>query len=49
MCIRDSDYIESEFLKEQVDTIKRIGDLLTNARRVGEGLGVFVFDKELKS
>lgn len=42
-------FIETEYLQEQVDAIKSIGDLLTNARRVGEGLGVFVFDKELKS
>uniref|UniRef100_A0A1B6KKR4 Ferritin n=1 Tax=Graphocephala atropunctata TaxID=36148 RepID=A0A1B6KKR4_9HEMI len=44
------DYLESEFLQEQVDSIKSIGDMLTNIRRVGkEGLGIFIFDKELKS
>ncbi|KAL1455033.1 hypothetical protein WDU94_009154 [Cyamophila willieti] len=44
-----ADFLESEFLQEQVDSIKTLADLLTNVRRVGEGLGIFVFDKELKS
>lgn len=44
------DFLETEYLQEQVDAIKSIGDLLTNIRRVGkEGLGIFIFDKELKS
>jgi ferritin heavy chain len=41
------DFIENEYLQEQVDSIKEIGDLLTNCRRVGEGLGIFILDKEL--
>lgn len=41
------DFLESEYLQEQVDAIKEIGDHLTNLRRVGEGLGVYLFDKEL--
>lgn len=41
------DFLESEYLQEQVDAIKEIGDHLTNLRRVGEGLGVYIFDKEL--
>jgi Ferritin-like domain. len=41
------DFLESEYLQEQVDSIKEIADHLTNIRRCGEGLGVFVFDKEL--
>ncbi|WP_191113243.1 ferritin family protein [Acinetobacter pittii] len=43
------DFIENEYLQEQVDSIKSLGDLLTNVRRVKEGLGIFVLDKELKS
>jgi ferritin heavy chain len=39
--------LENEYLQEQVDSIKSIGDLLSNVRRVGEGLGIFVLDKEL--
>lgn len=41
------DFIENEFLQEQVDAIKEIGDHVTNLKRVGEGLGVYMFDKEL--
>ncbi|XP_043289562.1 soma ferritin-like [Venturia canescens] len=41
------DFLESEYLQEQVDAIKEISDHITNLERVGEGLGVFVFDKEL--
>lgn len=41
------DFLESEYLQEQVDAIKELGDHLTNLRRVGEGLGVYIFDKEL--
>lgn len=41
------DFLEAEFLQEQVDAIKEIADHVTNLERVGEGLGVFIFDKEL--
>nr|CAD7463119.1 unnamed protein product [Timema tahoe] len=41
------DFLETEYLQEQVDSIKEIADHLTNIRRVGEGLGIFMFDKEL--
>ncbi|XP_069702498.1 soma ferritin [Periplaneta americana] len=41
------DFLESEYLQEQVDSIKEIAGHLTNIQRVGEGLGIFVFDKEL--
>lgn len=42
------DFLENEYLQEQVDSIKSLGDLLTNVHRVGEGLGIFVLDKELE-
>lgn len=42
------DFLETEFLQEQVDSIKEIADHVTNLERVGEGLGVFMFDKELQ-
>ncbi|XP_074109994.1 soma ferritin-like [Cotesia typhae] len=42
------DFLESEYLQEQVDAIKEIADHVTNLKRVGEGLGVFMFDKSLK-
>jgi len=39
------DYLEDVFLSEQVDSIKQIGDLITQAKRCGDGLGEFTFDK----
>ncbi|MCL4162614.1 UNVERIFIED_CONTAM: hypothetical protein GTU68_058184 [Idotea baltica] len=40
-----TDYLESEFLKEQVDSIKQITDYITNLKRGGPGLGEYLFDK----
>ena len=42
------DFLESEYLNEQVDAIKEIADHVTNLKRVGDGLGVFVFDQKLQ-
>lgn len=42
------DFLETEFLQEQVDSIKEIADHVTNLERVGTGLGVYIFDKELR-
>jgi len=39
------DFLETEFLQEQVDAIKEIADHVTNLERVGEGLGVFIYDR----
>ncbi|WP_411017544.1 ferritin family protein, partial [Salmonella sp. s51090] len=39
------DYIEQEFLTEQVESIKQFGDYATNLKRVGLGLGEYQFDK----
>ncbi|CAF1070337.1 unnamed protein product [Didymodactylos carnosus] len=41
-----TEYIEGEFLDKQVDKIKEYGDYITNWKRVGLGLGEYVFDKE---
>lgn len=44
------DFIEGEFLKEQVEAQKMISDMITNLRRVGgDGLGLYLFDKNLES
>lgn len=43
-----TDYLESEFLEEQVRSIKEYGDLITKAKRAGPGLGEFLFDKDIK-
>jgi ferritin heavy chain len=40
------DFIESEFLKEQVEAIKELSGFITNLKRVGPGLGEYQFDKE---
>jgi len=41
-----TDYLEEEFLDEQVKSIKQYADYITNLKRVGPGLGEYVFDKE---
>lgn len=41
------DFIETEYLQEQVDAMKELGEHITNLERVGEGLGVYMFDKQL--
>jgi len=41
-----SNYLEEEFLDEQVKSLKEYGDYITNLRRVGPGLGEYIFDKE---
>jgi ferritin heavy chain len=42
-----SDYIEDEFLDEQVKSIKEYADYITNLKRVGPGIGEYIFDKDL--
>jgi len=43
------DFIENEFLSEQVDAIKELSDHVTNLKRVGPGMGEYLFDKETLS
>jgi ferritin heavy chain len=40
-----ADFIESNFLHEQTESIKELSGYITNLERVGEGLGVYQFDK----
>ncbi|KAJ4779931.1 Ferritin [Rhynchospora pubera] len=42
-----SDFIESEFLQEQVEAIKKISEYVAQLRRVGKGHGVWHFDQAL--
>ena len=42
------DFIASEFLKEQVEAEKEISDLITKMKRVGDGVGLHIIDKELQ-
>ena len=43
-----ADWIESEFLEEQVSSIKDLADKITKLKRVGDGLGVYLLDKDLQ-
>lgn len=43
------DFLEAEFLQEQVDGIKELADHITNLKRCGEGLGVYIFDRNLET
>ncbi|XP_056642109.1 soma ferritin [Diorhabda sublineata] len=47
MDINLCDFLETHYLQEQVDAIKEIGDHVTNLKRVGEGLGVYMMDQRL--
>jgi len=40
------DFLETEYLEEQVKAIKEIGDHITQLKRVGPGLGEYLYDKE---
>jgi len=44
-----SKLLEDEYLEEQVDSIKKLGDMITRLKRAGPtGLGEYIFDKELQ-
>ncbi|XP_066275678.1 soma ferritin-like [Branchiostoma lanceolatum] len=38
------DFLDGNFLQEQVESIKEIADYITNLKRVGSGLGEYMFD-----
>lgn len=40
------DWVENHFLTEQVEAIKQLSDYITNLKRVGTGLGEYIFDRE---
>ena len=43
------DFIEGNYLNEQVEAEKEVGDLLTKMKRTGTtGLGLHILDKELQ-
>lgn len=44
-----TDFIEGEYLKEQVEAQKEIGDLITKMKRAGDSVGLHIIDKELQS
>lgn len=42
------DFIEGNFLAEQVEDIKKVSEYVSQLRRVGKGLGVYQFDQQLQ-
>ncbi|XP_037070778.1 soma ferritin-like [Pollicipes pollicipes] len=42
------DFIETEFLTEQVEAIKELGDMITRMQRAGPNLGEYIFDRDMK-
>nr|GLL28028.1 ferritin-2, chloroplastic-like isoform X1 [Ipomoea trifida] len=42
-----ADFVESEFLQEQVESIRKISEYVAQLRRVGKGHGVWHFDQML--
>lgn len=40
------DFIENTYLQEQVESIKELSGFVANLKRVGPGLGEYMFDKE---
>ncbi len=42
-----SDFLE-DWVQEQHEALKKVSDHVTNLKRVGEGLGVYLFDKNLQ-
>jgi ferritin heavy chain len=42
-----ADFLENNFLEEQVHAIKELSDMVTKLKRAGPGLGEYLFDKEL--
>ncbi|KAJ2956382.1 hypothetical protein NQZ79_g7763 [Umbelopsis isabellina] len=42
-----TDFIEGKYLEEQVQAIKKLADMVTQLNRVGEGLGVYIWDQHM--
>lgn len=42
------DFLEGNYLNEQVDSIKNIADLITKMKRAGNAVGLHIIDEELK-
>jgi ferritin heavy chain len=44
-----ADFLEGEFLEDQVESQKKLGDFITQIKRAGAGLGEWHFDRMLSS
>jgi len=42
-----TDFLDS-FLEEQVEAERHLADLIINCKRAGDGLGLYIFDKDIK-
>jgi len=42
-----TNFLENHYLNEQVESIKQLADHVTNLKRVGPGLGEFMYDKKM--
>ncbi|GAX78828.1 hypothetical protein CEUSTIGMA_g6265.t1 [Chlamydomonas eustigma] len=42
-----TDFIEGQLLIDQVESVKKVSEYVSQLRRVGKGLGVFQFDQKL--
>lgn len=40
-------FLETHYLGHSVDTISKLANYITQLKKVGEGLGEYVFDKSL--
>lgn len=43
-----ADFVEGNLLQEQVDSVKKVSEYVSQLRRVGKGLGVYQFDQQLE-
>ena len=41
-------FIDDNVLVEHVDTIRDLGVMITKVKRVGHGLGLYMYDKEFE-
>jgi len=42
-----TNFLEDQFVTEQVEAIKELSDMITRLKRAGPGLGEYLFDKDL--
>ena len=45
LSLQMADFLEGNYLAEQVEAIKELGDHITNLKRVGTGHGEYHFDR----
>jgi len=43
-----TNFLESKFLEEQVESIKHIGEIITKLKNAGPGLGEYLVDREIE-